>query len=302
MQEKSTESFYKSQDKDIMHYKMETGIKPFRQGIYFFSGSEIEDVLSERIKNPSYGEVDLRLEKASSLSTLSGIYKTVSEMLSHNVALASDVQLETNAFVSNILTNCKYFTSNKSAAQDPKKFIIEVFNKIKTVGIGKIIPIDIDENRLFEGLGLKNDSDVDRLFDIITEYHNALKCGKGIEKAAKDLKDKYFKILIERYVAVLTEISHSIYWTATALELLPVYNKYYGTLPPKRWFLYPFIAQITSYFSRSEPNMSCIMGPPLDLFEKPPFPGKMYISASVYFKYTSSLFGKIKLFRNSKEY
>jgi hypothetical protein len=45
-----------------------------------------------------------------------------------------------------------------------------------------------------------------------------------------------------------------------------------------------------------------MVGPPLSLMQNPPFPGKMYITSSIYFEYKSSLFGKLKLFRNGKEY
>jgi hypothetical protein len=93
-----------------------------------------------------------------------------------------------------------------------------------------------------------------------------------------------------------------MYWTPVVLELLQVYDNFFGQNQVKSWYLYPNLFKINKFFSRSEIDMDMVAGPPIDYFAEPPFPGKMYITAAVYFKYKKSLFKDIRLSRDQIDY
>jgi hypothetical protein len=105
-----------------------------------------------------------------------------------------------------------------------------------------------------------------------------------------------------RYVNLITDTAHKIYWTPIAFDMVPIHNNYFATIPVADWFFYPYFAMIRSYFSRTEPNMFLAIGPPMKLLKAPPYPGKVIVDIGLYLKYRSPLFGKLSFSRNGKEY
>jgi hypothetical protein len=152
--ELSTESFHKTLDKDVEKYKLENGYKTFNQDNILGDISELESMCLDRLKNPSHNEYDLRVTKMSEFST--GLNKSILQHIATNHEISVIVSDEINKFVDNILSKTKYILSNKSSVGNSSKLLIDIFPKSKYISLGKIVPLDIDEDYLFKSIGLKS--------------------------------------------------------------------------------------------------------------------------------------------------
>jgi hypothetical protein len=266
-------------------------------------GYETIELYSKRLKDYSYGRIDFRNLKLSGLSNSFG--NKMVAAINANLDLRTDCMTAIADATQMFLKNHPVLVPNKAYNVDPAKWFIEVYERAKYICFGRPVAIDIDDNHLFKALRLENEKDRAAKLAIVTQYHNAVKSGDNtkIQNAITSLKNNWYGELLPRYVELLTEIGHKVFWTPVALEMMQVYNTYFGTIPPSDWFLYPYYSQIRSYFSRESPNMVLMMGPPMEVLKTRPYAGKIIVDIGVYLKYKAPLFsGKITFSRNGKDY
>jgi hypothetical protein len=272
-----------------------------KEGNILQDAKEAKEEFSKWVDNPLYSEVDFRNFNANNFTF--NVNKTIAEYVNYNRSILTHVQEEIGKIIDAVLPKTEYLISNPSAIQDPSKYFVDVYKSSKYIGVGRIIPVDMDEGKVFKQLGLKTKKDIEEKLDLITRFHDAMRTREGVDAAVKNLKEEYFTFLQKGYTNIINELAHSVYWSPMSLELIGVYHNCFASIHPKpHYLLYPLYLKIMSFFNRSLVNASIEIGPPIDLFVKPPFKGNMMVEAKIYFKYENSLFGKFKLIRNGKEY
>lgn len=257
----------------------------------------------KRFEDPSFGSIDFRSLKLSNFSN--SFTNKLVESIDFNTKLKSDCITAIAEAAQMFIQKCPLLISNKAATIDPAKWFINIFEKSKFVYFGRLVPVDIDENYLFEAIGLKNIKDRTDKLALVTNFHDAIKSENNarIKQAADSLRKNYFKALMPHYVKLITDIAHKVFWSPIAFEMVPIYGKYFATIPAADWFLYPYYSQICSYFSRNIPNMALEIGPPMQILKKQPFPGNVLVTIGVFLRYHAPLFSKkISFERNGTMY
>jgi hypothetical protein len=305
MSEKSVENVIDLSQNNSQYFDYTLGslLNYFEPDKQFPSGYETLEMYTKRLKDPHYGNVDFRSLKSFNFSN--SFANKLIGTIANTPKLLADCSVSISETVQNVIKNCPLFVPNKAHNLDTAKWFIIIYEKAKYICFCKTVAIDIDDNRLFEALYLKNEKDRADKLAIIAEYHTAVKNGNNnaIKYAVESLKTNWFGALLPRYIDIVTETAHKIYWTPISFEMLPVYMTYFGTIPVSDWLFYPYYSQIRSYFSREVPNMCLSMGPPMKVLKAPPFPGKVIVDVGVFLKYKAPLFGgKISFYRNEQEY
>jgi hypothetical protein len=284
-------------------YKLGSLLEYFEPDKQFPSGYDALEIYTNKLKDPTYGSVDLRSLKLSNFSN--SFANKLMESIALNADLIADCATSIAETTQNVLKCCPLFIPNKAHNLDPAKWYLYVFTKAKYISFCKTVAIDINDNYLFEALSLKNEKDRAEKLTLITEFHKAIKSGNNtrINYAVTSLKENWYGVLMPKYIDLITENAHKIYWTPIALEMLPIHYTFFGTIPVADWLFYPYYGQMRSYFSKEVPNMGVVFGPPIKILKEPPFPGKMLVEIGVFIKYNAPLFGgKITFSRNGNEY
>jgi hypothetical protein len=264
---------------------------------------DIDAAYSNRLKDIGYGAFDLRSLKLSNISQ--GLMNNISMRVGNSTKLITDCSQEIAEAQNQLIKNFKLFVPNKAYNLDPGKWWLIPVNGAKYIIFGKTIALDIDENFYFKEIGLENEKDRADKLALVKEFHDARKSGVGarIDYAIVSLKENWYRYLYEKNLDLVRAAAHSIYWNPIALELMTIHDLYFGTVPAADWFLYPFYFQIRHNFSVAIPDKALFCGPPINLFKKPPFPGKMLAEIGLFIQYTNSFFGgKITLTRHGKSY
>jgi hypothetical protein len=267
------------------------------------SSEETREIYNKKIQDPSFGNIDFRSLKSQRLSD--SFCNKLAEKINANAELRADCSDAIASSVQEILKNIPLYLSNKACNVDPAKWILYRTQSNKHIIFGKYVAIDIDENVLFEMLGLNDKKLRAQKLELISDYHAAMKSGnnKSINYTVQNLKNHWFAELLPKYKDIVIGTSHKIYWTPLGIEMLPVYNSYFGTIPVADWFYYPFYMISRHMFSRSEPDMDFLVGPPSGCLKSPPYPAKILCQIGVFLEYSASLFGgKVTFKRNGKEY
>jgi hypothetical protein len=257
----------------------------------------------KKLADYTYGNVDLRNAKVSNISD--GLAQKLFQRIAASSNLIVDCSLEIDQAANQFIKNHQLFVSNKGYNYDHNKWYMIPIKGSKYVVFGKYVAVDIDENAYFEAMKLTNVKDREAKLALIKEWHDAVKSGvrSRMEYALDILDREYRKYLWDLNVDLITEAAHSVYWKPVNLGLLPVYERYFGTRPLEEWFLYPYFFELRHSFSVEIPDKSLIVGPPMKLFQKQPYPGRMLIQVGCFIEYTNSLFGgKITLTRHGKSY
>jgi hypothetical protein len=219
--------------------------------------------------------------------------------------LRADCQNEISDTSNLLLKNIPLLVPNKAYNIDPAKWFLMRCNGNDYVIFGKTVAIDINENYLFDKLGLKDKSLRDQKLEIVTSYHTAVKSGNNmsINYAVQNLKSEWYEYLYKKYCDLITTVAHLIYWTPIAFELIPVHYPYFGSITASDWFLFPHYFTIQHNFSRTVPDKFFKIGPPMNALKNPLYPGKVLCDIGLFLKITTSLFGgKMTFTRDQKTY
>jgi hypothetical protein len=267
------------------------------------SVNEVKKEYSKRLIDPNYYNIDLRNIKLSEFSSsfANKLYLAVANKSDLIVDCSQSITETVNSF----LKGNKLFVPNKACSDDPAKWYLMEFPGSKYISFGRRVQMDINENYLFEKLGLKDSKAREEKLEIVRNYHNAMKGGnnKSIRYNQDILVTDWYNTLMPKYAEIFTEVAHENYWTLSYFELLPVHNVFFGKETVADWFFYPFYVCIRKMFSKIVPNLSFDIGPPTKVLEKPPYAARVICSVGVFLKYNSTIFGgKITFDRNGKTF
>jgi hypothetical protein len=257
----------------------------------------------KKLADYTYGNIDLRNAKHNDL--FPGVSQKIYQRVALSSELIADCSTEIDQTANQFIKSHRLFVSNRGYNLDHNKWFMVLPEKSKYLVFGKYVGVDINENFYFEAMKLSNAKDRQAKLAVIKEWHDAVKSGvrARMEYALDVLNREYRKYLWDLNVDLITEVAHSIYWYPVNLGLLPIYERYFGTRPLEDWLLYPWFFEVRHNFSANTPDKSLIVGPPINLSQKQPYPGRMLIQVGCFVEYTNSLFGgKITLTRHGKSY
>jgi hypothetical protein len=265
------------------------------------SVEEVNKEYSKRIIDPNYCNVDLRNAKLSEFSSsfANKLYLAVANKSDLIIDCSQSITDTVNLF----LKGNKLLVPNKACSDDPAKWYLMEFPGSKYITFGRRVQMDINEDYLFEKLGLKDHRLREEKLEVVRNYHNAMKGGNNsaIRYNQDIIVKDWYNTLMPKYAEMFTEVAHENYWTLAYFEMIPVHGSFFGKIKAADWFFYPFYACIRKMFSKAVPNLTLDIGPPTEVLEKPPYAARVICSVGVFLKYNSSFFGgKITFDRNGK--
>jgi hypothetical protein len=269
----------------------------------FPSTQDTKNIYLDKLNEPSYGNIDFRSLKSNNLSSI--VANKLVDRIDNLPELKANCIDAISDATQTIIKNIPLFVPNKACTIDPAKwFLLQSAESNNHIIFGKTVAIDIDENILFEKLGLKDNKTRSKKLAIVVSYHDAIrsKNNSEIRKATDALKNEWYKELYPKYKDLHISSSHTIYWVPLYFEMLPVHNNFFSTIPIDDWIFYPYWGIMRHNFSRTQPDRIFNFGPPMKCLKHTPFPGKILCTIGTYLEYKTSVFGTITISRNNKTY